>query len=116
MRDIKTIEKTIKKALKKNGTYESGMDPLIYMAASAIRVVDLANDDIDDITSAIVIEQTREGNEKHVLHPTLKGLNNALEMSRRLLRELGLTLDSALSTESDDVADFINEVNNKRNG
>ena len=56
MRDIKTIEKTIKKALKKNGTYEDGMDQLIYLAASAIRVVDLANDDIKNLETTIVKE------------------------------------------------------------
>ena len=51
-----------------------------------------------------------------MFHPTLKGVNGALEMARRLLRELGLTLDSAISSESDDVADLINKVNKKRNG
>lgn len=116
MRSIKKIEKTIKEALEKNGTYEESMDQLIYLAASALRVVDLANDDIKKLDTTIVIELTREGNHKHVFHPTLKGLNGALEMARRLLRELGLTLDSAIGSESDDVAGLINEVNKKRNG
>lgn len=60
---------------------------------------------------SFVKEKTREENTKLVAHPAFKVLFDALETTRKQLRELGLTLQTLTATEDDEVNDLINKVN-----
>ena len=56
-----------------------------------------------------VKEVSRENNDKLTAHPAFKVLFDALEATRKQLRELGLTFQTL--SASDEVNDLINEVN-----
>lgn len=82
---VKTISdyrKQIVKALKKAGTYSAGVDMQIQALASALRTLDLANGDIDELTQTWVIEETRYGSKK-VPHPAFKVQKDAQDSVTR---------------------------------
>ncbi|MEB3372529.1 hypothetical protein SFC43_00450 [Bacteroides sp. CR5/BHMF/2] len=53
----------------------------------------------------------RENNDKLTAHPAFKVLFDALEATRKQLRELGLTFQTLSASDDDEVNDLINEVN-----
>jgi hypothetical protein len=58
-----------------------------------------------------VKEVSRENNDKLTAHPAFKVLFDALEATRKQLRELGLTFQTLSASDDDEVNDLINEVN-----
>ena len=101
---VKTISdyrKQIVKALKKAGTYSAGVDMQIQALASALRTLDLANGDIDELTQTWVIEETRYGSKK-VPHPAFKVQKDAQDSVTRRMKILGLTTELLAGTDETD--------------
>ena len=111
MESVKKIKKAIVTALKQQGTYSEDMDTCIHLCASTFQALQLAQEDIEKLPSTCVEEVTREGNIKLAPHPAFKVLVSTGEITRRSLRELGLTISSVAGTSGeDDVEDLIESV------
>lgn len=101
---VKTISdyrKQIVKALKKAGTYSAGVDMQIQALASALRTLDLANDQIDRLTEVTVTEKTRYG-WKLAPHPAFKVQKDAQDSVTRQMKILGLTTELLAGTDETD--------------
>ena len=106
--------KEITKTLKANKTYSRGLDMQILSLASAMRNLEIANDQIDGLTETTVWETTRYG-EKLAPHPVFKIAKEAQELVTRQMKALGLTVDElAGNTEDDPLADLTKKLTKKR--
>lgn len=106
--------KEITKTLKANKTYSRGLDMQILSLASAMRNLEMANNQIDGLTETTVWETTRYG-EKLAPHPVFKIAKEAQELVTRQMKALGLTADElAGNTEDDPLADLTKKLTKKR--
>ena len=106
--------KEITKTLKANKTYSRGRDMQILSLASAMRNLEMANNQIDGLTETTVWETTRYG-EKLAPHPVFKIAKEAQELVTRQMKALGLTVDElAGNTEDDPLADLTKKLTKKR--
>ena len=106
--------KEITKTLKANKTYSRGLDMQILSLASAMRNLEMANDQIDGLTETTVWETTRYG-EKLAPHPVFKIAKEAQELVTRQMKALGLTVDElAGNTEDDPLVDLTKKLTKKR--
>lgn len=106
--------KEITKTLKANKTYSRGLDMQILSLASAMRNLEMANNQIDGLTETTVWETTRYG-EKLAPHPVFKIAKEAQELVTRQMKALGLTVDELSgNTEDDPLADLTKKLTKKR--
>lgn len=106
--------KEITKTLKANKTYSRGLDMQILSLASAMRNLEMANNQIDGLTETTVLETTRYG-EKLAPHPVFKIAKEAQELVTRQMKALGLTVDDLSgNTEDDPLADLTKKLTKKR--
>ena len=106
--------KEITKTLKANKTYSRGLDMQILSLASAMRNLEMANNQIDGLTETTVWETTRYG-EKLAPHPVFKIAKEAQELVTRQMKALGLTVDElAGNTEDDPLAELTKKLAKKR--
>ena len=106
--------KEITKTLKANKTYSRGLDMQILSLASAMRNLEMANNQIDGLTETTVWETTRYG-EKLAPPPVFKIAKEAQELVTRQMKALGLTVDElAGNTEDDPLADLTKKLTKKR--
>ena len=86
----------------------------ILSLASAMRNLEMANNQIDGLTETTVWETTRYG-EKLAPHPEFKIAKEAQELVTRQMKALGLTVDElAGNTEDDPLADLTKKLTKKR--
>ena len=106
--------KEITKTLKANKTYSRGLDMQILSLASAMRNLEMANNQIDGLTETTVWETTRYG-EKLAPHPVFKIAKEAQELVTRQMKALGLTVDDLSGNiEDDPLADLTKKLTKKR--
>lgn len=106
--------KEITKTLKANKTYSRGLDMQILSLASAMRNLEMTNNQIDGLTEATVWETTRYG-EKLAPHPVFKIAKEAQELVTSQMKALGLTVNElAGNTEDDPLADLTKKLTKKR--
>jgi hypothetical protein len=110
MSDLDDIKEKIRAAMNSQGTYTSDLDLCITLCAGSYIAFKIALNDIAKKKRSFVTEVSREGNKKLVAHPAFKVLFDALEVTRKQLRELGLTLQTLSASDDDEVNDLINEV------
>lgn len=104
----------IVKVLKANKLYSKGLDMQVVSLASALRNLDMANDQIDTLTETTVLEKTRYG-EKLAPHPVFKIAKEAQELVTRQMKALGLTAeDLAGEVEDDPLVDLTKRLAKKR--
>lgn len=104
----------IVKALKANNRYSKGLDLQIQSLATAMRTLDIANADINELDCTYVYETTRYG-EKMVPHPVFKVAKDAQDLITRQLKALGLTAeDLAGDVEDDPLVDLTKKLSKKR--
>lgn len=112
MSEIDGIKERIKAAMESQGTYSEDLDLCIFLCAGSYLAFKIALGDITKRKKAYVTEVTRENNKKLVAHPSFKILFDSLEVTRKALRELGLTLQTLSATEDDEVGKLIEDVEN----
>lgn len=111
MGDLDEIKERISKAMASQGTYTPDFDLCIELCAGVCLAFRIALSDISQKRmKTYVKEKTREDNKKRSVHPAFKVLFDASEAARRQLRELGLTPQTHIATEADEVNDLINKV------
>ena len=113
-KSINDHKKEIIKQLKANGTYSRALDIQIVSLASAMSILDMANQQIDFLTETTVWVTTRYG-EKLAPHPVFKIAKEAQELITRQMKALGLTVeDLAGGVEDDPLVDLTKKLNKKR--
>jgi len=111
MGDLDDAKNRIRNAMISQGTYISDLDLCIELCAGSYMAFRIALNDISKKRmKSFVEEKTREDNKKLVAHPAFKVLFDALEVTRKQLRELGLTLQTLSASDDDEVSDLIDEV------
>ncbi len=111
---VSEYKKEIVKTLRNLKTYSKGLDMQILALASAMRNLEMANDQIDGLTETTVWETTRYG-EKLAPHPVFKIAKEAQELVTRQMKALGLTVeDLAGETDDDPLADLTKKLTKKR--
>ena len=101
VKSVADYRKQIVKALKAAGTYSKGLDMQVQALATALRTLDLANDQIDGLTEVTVLEETRYGS-KLAPHPAFKVQRDAQDSITRQLKILGLTAELLAGTDETD--------------
>lgn len=116
MSTLDDIKEIIRASMETQGTYTPELDLCIELCAGSYLAFKIALSDISKSRmKSFVKEKSREGNTKLAAHPSFKVLFDSLEVTRKQLRELGLTLQTLASGEDDEVTDLINEVNEADN-
>ena len=113
-KSVEEYRKEIARKMKAHKTYTQALDMQIYSLASAMRNLDLANEQIDGLTEVTVWETTRYG-EKLAPHPAFKIAKDAQDMVTRQMKALNLTVED-LSGEADEdpLTDLTKKLTKKR--
>lgn len=98
---VDEYKEIVAKALKSANRYSKGLDTQILSLASALRTLEMANDDIDKLTETTVWETTRYG-EKLAPHPVFKIQRDAQDSVTRQMKALGLTAEELSGGDDDD--------------
>ena len=86
----------------------------VLSLASAMRNLEMANEQIDGLSETTVLEETRYGS-KLAPHPVFKIAKEAQELITRQMKALGLTAeDLAGEVEDDPLADLTKKLTKKR--
>jgi len=113
-KSVEDYQKEIKRVMRTHKTYSTALDMQITSLASAMRNLDLANDQIDGLKETTVWETTRYG-EKLAPHPVFKIAKDAQDMITRQMKALGLTVeDLAGDIDEDPLADLTKKLTKKR--
>lgn len=111
--NINTIKKRLKNALDKQGSYDEGMDALIETTAISMQALYEIAEERRTNPKPLLIEKSRENNDKTVPNPLYKMQIEQIELIRKLLRELRLTLATVEGGgEGDEINEMYDEVNN----
>lgn len=113
-KSVEEYRKDIVRKMKVHKTYTQALDMQIYSLASAMRNLDLANEQIDGLTEVTVLETTRYG-EKLAPHPAFKIAKDSQDMVTRQMKALSLTVED-LSGEADEdpLTDLTKKLTKKR--
>lgn len=113
-KSVEEYRKDIVRKMKVHKTYTQALDMQIYSLASAMRNLDLANEQIDGLSEVTVWETTRYG-EKLAPHPAFKIAKDAQDMVTRQMKALNLTVED-LSGEADEdpLTDLTKKLTKKR--
>lgn len=90
----------IKAVLVSTSRYNSGLDMQIYSLASAMRAVDMANQQIDRLGDVTYYEESKYGR-KLAQHPAFKILTEAQASVTRQMKALGLTAENLGTDEAE---------------
>lgn len=110
---INTIKKRLKNALENNSSYNEGMDTLIETTAISMQALYEIAAERQSNPKPTITEKSREGNERTVANPLYKMQIDQIELIRKLLRELRLTLST---NEGEGEGDEINDIYDSVNG
>lgn len=110
---VNDYKKDIEKALKSASRYSRSLDAQILSLAGALRTLDLANDEIDNLDTTTISSVSRYGNETLVPHPVFKIQKDAQDSVTRQMKALGLTAEELTGTDEDDpLIDLTKKVKN----
>lgn len=99
---VSEYKQDIVKALKGAGKYSRSLDAQILSLAGALRTLDLANDEIDDLVETTIPVMSRYGNETLAPHPVFRIQKDAQDSVTRQMKALGLTAEELTGMDDDD--------------
>ena len=99
---VNEYKKVLEKALKSVNRYSRSLDAQILSLAGALRTLDLANDEIDDLDITTISSVSRYGNETLAPHPVFKIQKDAQDSVTRQMKALGLTVEELTGTDDND--------------
>lgn len=109
---VSDYKKDIERALKAVNKYSKSLDMQIMSLASAMRTLELANDEIDSLEITTVMEVTRYGS-KYAPHPVFKIQKDAQDSVTRQMKALGLVADDLIGDdENDPLIDLTKKIKN----
>lgn len=74
----------------------------ILSLASALRSLDLVNDEIDNLECTTISAVTRYGNETRIAHPVFKTQKNTLDSITKQMKALSLTAEDLIGMDDED--------------
>lgn len=102
MKKIVDFQKEIEKALKRAGKYSKSLGPQIMSLAGALRTVELANHELDELDCTTIPVTNRYGSEGFAPHPVFKILKDAQDSVTRQMKALGLTAEDLTGMDEND--------------
>ncbi len=99
---VNEYKKDIERALKAVGKYSKSLDAQVLSVAGALRTLDLANDEIDELACTTIPIVSRYGNDTLAPHPVFKIQKDAQDSVTRQMKALGLTAEDLTGTDDDD--------------
>lgn len=99
---VNDYKKDIERALKAAGKYNKSLGAQILSLAGALRTLDLANDEIDELESTTIAVTSRYGNQTLAPHPAFKIQKDAQDSVTRQMKALELTAEDLTGTDEDD--------------
>lgn len=99
---VNEYKKDIEKALKSANRYSRSLEAQILSLAGALRTLDLANDEIDDLECVTIPIVSRYGNDTLAPHPAFKVQKDAQDSVTRQMKALGLTAEDLTAAVDDD--------------
>ncbi|MDO5395820.1 MAG: hypothetical protein Q4F07_07640 [Bacteroidales bacterium] len=99
---IEDYKKEIIRALKAVGKYSKSLDAQILSLAGALRTLDIAGSEIDQLETATVPVTSRYGNSTLAPHPVFKIQKDAQDSVTRQMKALGLTAEELTGTDETD--------------
>lgn len=110
---VDDYKKDVEKALKAVGRYSKSLGAQIMSLAGALRTLDIANAEIDDLETTTISVVSRYGNETLAPHPVFKIQRDAQDSVTRQMKALGLTAEDLIGTDDDDpLIDLTKKVKN----
>ena len=110
---VNEYKKDIERALKAAGKYSKSLGAQILSLAGALRTLDIANDEIDELETTTIPVVSRYGNETLAPHPVFKIQKDAQDSVTRQMKALGLTAEELTGTDEDDpLIDLTKKVKN----
>lgn len=110
---VNEYKKDIEKALKAASRYSKSLDMQILSLAGALRSLDLANDEIDQLEATTIKVKTRYGNDSLAPHPAFRVQKDAQDSVTRQMKALGLTAEELTGSDEDDpLIDLTKKVKN----
>lgn len=111
---VDDYKKDIIRILKSQKTYSKALDLQITSLASAMRNLDMSNEQIDTLEETTVWEETRYG-KKMAPHPVFKIAKESQELITRQMKVLGLTVEElGGGDEEDPLVNLTKTLNKKR--
>lgn len=112
---VDEYKKDIEKALKAANRYSRSLGAQILSLAGALRTLDLANDEIDDLEGVTIPVVSRYGNETLAPHPAFKVQKDAQDSVTRQMKALGLTAeDLTAEIDEDPMVDLTKKLQRRR--
>ena len=99
---VNDYKKDIERALKTAGRYNRSLKAQVLSLAGALRTLDLANDEIDELETTTISATSRYGNATLVPHPVFKIQKDAQDSVTRQMKALGLTAEELQGGDADD--------------
>ena len=99
---VNEYKKDIERALKAVGKYSKSLGAQILSLAGALRTLDIANDEIDELKTTTISVVSRYGNQTLAPHPVFKIQKDAQDSVTRQMKALGLTAEELTGTDDDD--------------
>lgn len=99
---VSEYKKDIERALKAASRYSRSLEAQILSLAGALRTLDLANDEIDNLETTTIKAISRYGNETMIPHPVFKIQKDAQDSVTRQMKALSLTAEDLAGAEEDD--------------
>lgn len=102
MKRIEDFRKEIEKALRRAGKYSKSLGPQIMSLSGALRTIELANHELDELDCTTIPVVNRYGSEGFAPHPVFKILKDAQDSVTRQMKALGLTAEDLAGMDEND--------------
>lgn len=112
IKNTRKYAQSIKKALVSQNKYTPDLEPMIKLAASAMRDWGMADETIRSLDSVAATEVTKYG-EREVVHPAFKLIKDSRKQAAELLKHLGLTADQVNTGDNSDELTKFDEMLNE---
>ena len=102
IKKVADYRKDIERALKWAGKYSRGLTAQIQSLAGALRTLDIANAEIDELEETTISVVSRYGNTTLAPHPVFKIQKDAQDSITRQMKALDLTVEALTGTDEAD--------------
>lgn len=102
IKSVESFKRDIRQALKNANKYNKSLEPQILALSGSLRSLALANEEIDNLTSATIESVNRFGTTTITPHPVFRIQRDQQDAVTRQMKALGLTADALAGTDEHD--------------
>ena len=100
------IDLDLKAAADERTVNVKGLDPQLMMATRLYSLFDRIMDEVDELPSLTVIQETTVGGERPVVHPLVNAAITAAKKAQEALKACGLNADAKRTAQEDGSNEF----------